>query len=63
MVRRIDANRDKKQVEAWIINMNELHSKKGVNNVKYKGRMPEIESLMQVWPSEVEEALVTQVRL
>ena len=61
VVRSINVAIDKKPIESWIINMNELHTKKGVSQMKYKGRMPDIEALMQVWPSEIERAL-EQVR-
>ena len=54
IIRSVNISHDKKPIEAWIINMNELHSKKGISQVKYRGRMPDIESLMQVWPGELE---------
>ncbi len=57
LVRSVNVSVDKKPIEAWIINMNELHNKGGAQAVKYKGRMPDIETLMQVWPTEVEEAI------
>ncbi|KAI8921393.1 intraflagellar transport complex B protein 46 C terminal-domain-containing protein [Powellomyces hirtus] len=51
-----------KLIDSWIKNIRDLHAQKPPQTVHYTKKMPEIEDLMQVWPTEFEEAL-TQVNL
>jgi len=53
------ADKNAKKIAAWIQNIQEVHRKKPPTTVHYTKNMPEIEKLMQVWPSEFEEALKT----
>ena len=58
MVRSIeDAQNNPKAIEQWIENVEELHRTKPQTQVHYHFPMPEIETLMDVWPEEVEEVL------
>mmetsp|Transcript_2973 Transcript_2973/g.4144 ORF Transcript_2973/g.4144 Transcript_2973/m.4144 type:complete len:374 (+) Transcript_2973:27-1148(+) len=57
-VRSIDhADKHPKKITTWINNIEEVHRKKPPPTVNYSKNMPDIESLMQVWPSEFEELL------
>jgi len=63
VVRSIEnANRDKKAVKGWIESIKELHRSKPMPTVHYTRQMPDIDSLMQVWPEEV-EALMREIKL
>lgn len=44
-------------IEKWINNIKELHRSKPPPQVHYHKNMPEIESLMEVWPDSFEAAL------
>ena len=44
-------------IEKWIANISELHRSKPPPQVHYHKNMPEVESLMEVWPDGFEEAL------
>lgn len=44
-------------IEKWINNIKELHRSKPPPQVHYHKNMPEIESLMEVWPESFEAAL------
>lgn len=46
-------------IEKWINNIKELHRSKPPPQVHYHKNMPEIESLMEVWPDSFEAALST----
>ena len=50
-------------IQRWIDNINELHSTKPLPNVYYAQPMPDVESLMQVWPDDVEELLQSGLKL
>ncbi|OUM65992.1 hypothetical protein PIROE2DRAFT_6884, partial [Piromyces sp. E2] len=52
-----DIKEDPSLIDTWISNINELHETKPHPNVIYTRRMPDIEDLMQVWPTEIEEGL------
>mmetsp|Transcript_12940 Transcript_12940/g.17031 ORF Transcript_12940/g.17031 Transcript_12940/m.17031 type:complete len:386 (+) Transcript_12940:271-1428(+) len=52
-----DAAKNPKEIESWINNISELHRSKPPPQVHYKQNMPDIETLMEVWPDEFEEAL------
>ncbi|KAJ3269066.1 Intraflagellar transport protein 46 [Terramyces sp. JEL0728] len=59
-VRSIDSSllmNDTRPIDNWIKNIAELHNKKPLPSVTYTRRMPDIETLMQVWPQDFEEAL------
>jgi len=53
------ANMDKegKVVDKWIKDLAELHRSKPPPTVQYSKQMPEIDQLMQEWPSEFEDLL------
>jgi intraflagellar transport protein 46 len=58
MVRSIEnASRDKKAVQSWIDSIKELHRAKPMPTVHYTRQMPDIDSLMQVWPEELEQLM------
>ncbi|KAM4611518.1 intraflagellar transport protein 46 homolog [Polymixia lowei] len=46
-----------KAVDSWIESISELHRSKPPASVHYSRAMPDIDSLMQEWPGEVEEML------
>ncbi|ORX64942.1 hypothetical protein BCR32DRAFT_297873 [Anaeromyces robustus] len=52
-----DIKEDPKLIDTWVTNIDELHDSKPRPNVIYSRRMPDIEDLMQVWPTEIEEEL------
>lgn len=41
----------------WINSVGDIHKNKQPPSVSYSKPMPDIDSLMQVWPQEVEELL------
>jgi intraflagellar transport protein 46 len=58
MVRSIEnAQKNPGAVEKWIQNINDLHRSKPPPQVHYKKNMPDIETLMDVWPESFEAAL------
>lgn len=58
VVRSIDsAEKNKRDVENWIESVKDLHRSKPPPQVHYTRNMPDIETLMQVWPEEVENLL------
>jgi intraflagellar transport protein 46 len=58
VVRSIEnANKNPNAIEKWIQNIDELHRSKPPPQVHYRRNMPEIESLMEVWPEDFERAL------
>jgi len=58
VVKRIeDAERNSKSIDKWIDDMNQLHRSKHPPAVQLSRPMPDIDSLMQQWPSEVEDKL------
>lgn len=51
----IDAEKNPKQIMKWIESVADVHKHKQPPTVSYSKVMPDIDSLMQVWPAEVEE--------
>mmetsp|Transcript_21709 Transcript_21709/g.56359 ORF Transcript_21709/g.56359 Transcript_21709/m.56359 type:complete len:98 (+) Transcript_21709:845-1138(+) len=57
-VKRLEnADKKPKEITNWIDSINELHRNKPPPTVNYSKPMPDIESLMQVWPPEIEDLL------
>eukprot|EP00736_Rhodelphis_marinus_P002288 Rmarinus@m.16299 len=52
-----NAQKTPAQIDAWIKNIAELHSRRPPPTVQYNKPMPDTERLMQVWPPEVEDTL------
>lgn len=52
-----NADKNPKRITTWINNIEEVHRKKPPPAVNYSKNMPDIEGLMQVWPTEFEELL------
>jgi len=52
-----NADRNHKAVEKWIKDIGDLHRSKPAPSVHYNKPMPEIDFLMQEWPSEFEDVL------
>jgi len=50
-------DKDSKVVDKWIKDLAELHRSKPPPTVQYSKQMPEIDQLMQEWPTEFEELL------
>ncbi|XP_003387568.1 PREDICTED: intraflagellar transport protein 46 homolog [Amphimedon queenslandica] len=48
---------ESKTLDSWIENIKELHRQKPATNVHYTRNMPDIETLMQEWPSDFVESL------
>ena len=58
VVRSIEnAAHNSKDVQRWIDSIEDLHRSKPPPQVHYTKNMPDIESLMQIWPEEVEKVL------
>lgn len=51
------AEKNPKQILSWISSVADIHKSKQPPSVSYSKPMPDIDSLMQVWPQEVEELL------
>jgi intraflagellar transport protein 46 len=52
-----NADKNPKQIMTWINSVAEIHKNKQPPSVSYSRPMPDIDSLMQVWPAEVEDVL------
>lgn len=52
-----------KTIDSWISSISDLHREKPPQTVNYSSQMPEIETLMQVWPKEFEDLLADGVAL
>lgn len=52
-----NAVKEPRRIDAWIKSIQELHSGKPPPTMSYSKNMPDIETLMQEWPSEMEELL------
>ncbi|KAK8390424.1 hypothetical protein O3P69_010245 [Scylla paramamosain] len=52
-----NAEKNGKVIEKWVRDISELHRSKPPPTVHYSKRMPDIDSLMQEWPGELEELL------
>ena len=50
------AEQNPKQIQQWINSVNELHKTRPPPTVQFTKNMPDIESLMQEWAPEIEEA-------
>ena len=51
------AEKNPKQILQWINSVADIQKNKQPPSVGYSKPMPDIDSLMQIWPSEVEELL------
>lgn len=51
------AEKNPKQILAWISSVGDIHKTKQPPSVSYSKPMPDIDTLMQEWPAGVEEAL------
>ncbi|CAI5455424.1 unnamed protein product [Caenorhabditis angaria] len=51
------ADKNSNEIEKWISNIKELHKTKPAQTVHYKGVMPDMDTLMQEWPSNLEEKM------
>lgn len=51
------AEKNPKQIVSWIDSVSDINKNKQPPSVSYSKHMPDIDSLMQVWPQEVEEIL------
>src|SRR5687767_12104928 len=54
-----NADKNPKAIHAWINQISKLHLNKPVSTLKPTKAMPDIDSLMQEWPGEVERMLET----
>ncbi|RZF32127.1 hypothetical protein LSTR_LSTR003990 [Laodelphax striatellus] len=52
-----DAEKNPKAIDRWIRDISELHKSKPAPNVHYTKPMPDVDNLMQEWPSDFEERL------
>ena len=60
LVRSIEhADKNARQINSWVASINDLHRHKPAPSVRYSKPMPDIESLMQIWPAKFEELLET----
>ncbi|EGD81648.1 intraflagellar transporter IFT43 [Salpingoeca rosetta] len=57
-----DAEQDTKAIDTWVTSIAEVHRDKQPQTVHYTGAMPDLESLMQEWPPQM-EALLDKVQL
>jgi len=57
-----DAANNPEQIKKWIQSVEELHSNKPDSSIAFTRPMPDLESLMQVWPASFEEML-SQIQL
>jgi len=51
------ADKNPNKIEKWVNDIRELHRSKPPPQVNYKKNMPDIDSLMEVWPEEFEQML------
>ncbi|KEG14085.1 hypothetical protein DQ04_00631090 [Trypanosoma grayi] len=58
-----DAANRPEVIDRWIADVKKVHYKKALPTINYQKPMPEIESLLQVWPPEFEEFLNSDVQL
>lgn len=52
-----NAHKNPKQINGWIADVDELHKRRVAPTVFYSKKMPEIDSLMQIWEPEFESML------
>lgn len=51
-----DADKNPNKIQNWVDQVSNLHKEKMSSSVSYTKQMPNIESLMQVWPDKLESA-------
>lgn len=51
-----DAENNPKQILQWISNMNDIHKSRPPATVQYSKNMPDLDTLMQEWAPDMEEA-------
>eukprot|EP00736_Rhodelphis_marinus_P014362 Rmarinus@m.4212 len=51
------AQKQPNEIQKWVDAVEELHQGKPAPTVNYSKNMPEIESLMQIWPQEIESTV------
>lgn len=54
-----NAEKNPRQIQNWIDKVAEIHKDKMSSSVPYSKNMPDIESLMQIWPEKMEQGLNT----
>lgn len=52
-----EAEKNPKSIQNWIDKIAELRKNKTSSSVSYSKKMPDLESLMQIWPDKMEAAL------
>jgi intraflagellar transport protein 46 len=52
-----NAEKNPKEIQQWVSNINELHKSSPPQSVQYTKQMPDIEMLMQEWPADMESIL------
>lgn len=57
-----DAANRPEVIDRWIADVKKVHCKKPLPTTNYQKPMPEIDSLLQVWPSEFEEFLNSDIQ-
>ncbi|XKL60918.1 hypothetical protein PGB90_007975 [Kerria lacca] len=53
-----NANKNHKAVDRWIKDINDLHKNQHSSSFTYSNQMPDIDTLMQEWPTDFEEQLI-----
>jgi intraflagellar transport protein 46 len=53
------ADKNPSKIDKWVEDIKDLHRSKPPPQVNYKRNMPDIDSLMEVWPEEFEQMLAT----
>jgi len=53
------ADKNPSKIEKWVQDIKDLHRSKPPPQVNYKKNMPDIDTLMEVWPEEFEQMLAT----
>lgn len=60
VVKKIEnASKHQKAIDRWIKDITELHKSKPSSSFSYSNPMPDIDTLMQEWPTDFEEQLAT----
>lgn len=57
-----DAQNRPQVIDKWITDIKRLHTQKPLPTVNYSKPMPDIESLLQIWPQEFEDMLNSDVQ-
>jgi intraflagellar transport protein 46 len=52
-----NADKNPKQISKWVSSIEEAHRNKPSPTVTYSKQMPDIDSLMEAWPSEIEDEI------